>query len=64
MFIILRNINPYFRQTMLLQHDQNKNVKETKQLGRSELQNDHDEEAFIDVRTYFYGFYCRKEGGT
>jgi len=37
MFIILRNINSYFDQTMLLQHDQNKNVKETKQLGRSEL---------------------------
>ena len=33
----MRNINSYFDQTMLPQHDQNKNVKETKQLGPSEL---------------------------
>ena len=55
----MRNINSYFDQTMLPQHDQNKNVKETKQLGPSELR-----EAFIDVRTYFYGLYRRKQGKT
>ena len=37
MFIILRHINLYVDQTMLPQHDQNKNVNETKQLRRSQF---------------------------